>query len=231
LVQTLANNLAGGISLNTYIKTISPNPWTMETSQGTVTAKNVVFTLPTYESAELIRPLSAEAAEALREIPYAPIKVIHLGFKRTDISHRLKGFGYLVVPSEKKNILGCLWSSSLFSDRAPEGHVLLTVFMGGMTNPVMATKTNEDLLQFALLDLGPMLGVREAPHFYSVTSYEKAIPQYTRGHSERLEKLTAMEKKYSGLYFAGNYRAGISVSDVVQHAMEMALQLQKSARD
>jgi oxygen-dependent protoporphyrinogen oxidase len=56
------------------------------------------------------------------------------------------------------------------------------------------------------------------PGFARVTRYDRAIPQYTRGHLERMKALERAEKDNPGLLFAANYRGGIAVSDVVSSA-------------
>ena len=78
-----------------------------------------------------MRTLAASAADALRDIEYAPVLSIASLYRREDVKHALDGFGFLVPRVEHRRILGTLFSSSLFPGRAPEGTVLLTTFAGG----------------------------------------------------------------------------------------------------
>ena len=50
------------------------------------------------------------------------------------------------------------------------------------------------------------------------TRWERSIPQYTNGHASRMRALARAEARWPGLRFAGNYRGGISVGDVVKAA-------------
>jgi len=61
--------------------------------------------------------------------------VLALGFRRDQLSHPLDGFGFLVPEVERRRVLGAVFSSSLFPERAPAGHVMLTVFVGGTRDP------------------------------------------------------------------------------------------------
>jgi oxygen-dependent protoporphyrinogen oxidase len=55
-----------------------------------------------------------------------------------------------------------------------------------------------------------------------VTRWEHAIPQYERGHAQRIATLAAAEARWPGLRFLGNYRGGVSVADVIRSGLEAA---------
>ena len=94
-----------------------------------VTADRVILTTPAYVTSRLLAPLDAEASERLDRIEYSPIAVIGLGYER--LAHPLNGFGLLTTTSARKPILGVLWDSSIFPDRAPPGKKSLRVMIGG----------------------------------------------------------------------------------------------------
>src|SRR6185295_7667364 len=119
--------------------------------------------------------------EPLRELVYAPAASLALGFRREDVAHPLDGFGVLVPEAERRNILGAIFSSSLFPGRAPAGHVLVSCYMGGMRAPELATRDTAAAVGLALDDLRVMLGVRGRPAFVHHTVFPKAIPQYEVG--------------------------------------------------
>jgi len=56
---------------------------------------------------------------------------VGLGFKDADLVDNLNGFGFLIPPKENKKILGILFSSSIFPERAPKGYKLIRIIMGG----------------------------------------------------------------------------------------------------
>ena len=157
-----------------------------------------------------------------KDIYYPPLSVLALGFKREDIKHPLDGFGMLVPKVEGFQILGALFSSTLFSDRAPEGHVLLTVFMGGARQPENVLQTESDQIDMTLEDLKILLDVKGEPTFTHVTTWKKSIPQYNVGYGKFKDQLNHLENQYPGLYFTGNYWNGISVPDTMVNATEVA---------
>src|SRR5262249_50054019 len=122
------------------------------------------------------------------------------------------------LPSEQPDILGCVWSSRLFSNRAPDGKILLTVFMAGSQNPQQVQEPDKVLLMKALTFLRDPMKLTGEPIFSRVTRNERAIPQYTIGHRNRIKLLEQVEGNFPGLFFRGNYRGGLSVSDVVKNS-------------
>jgi oxygen-dependent protoporphyrinogen oxidase len=66
----------------------------------------------------------------LEGIAYAPVAIVSLGYRKSDVGHTMEGFGFLVSRSAGLDSLGSVWNSSLFPNRAPDGHMLLTSFVG-----------------------------------------------------------------------------------------------------
>lgn len=155
---------------------------------------------------------------SLAQLPYAPVTSLTLGFPRDAISHPLDGFGVLVPEKESLNILGCLFTSSIFPDRAPDGHVTLTVFIGGMRSPELVDLSEDEIKKLALKDLDLLLGVKSDPIFSHFTRWNKAIPQYETGFGAFLEIMDTIEEKNPGFYLVGNFRTGISLDACIRHS-------------
>ena len=156
-------------------------------------------------------------------IEHPPITVLQLGFRREDVAHPLDGFGVLVPSIESRfRILGALFPSSIFEGRAPEGHVLLSVFLGGTRRPDDARLPEEERLRIALADLRSLLGVSADPRFVRQIAWERSIPQYRLDHGERLAAIESFEASHPGLALGGNYRTGISVPDTLQNGHDLA---------
>lgn len=157
-----------------------------------------------------------------REIYHPPLSVVALGFKRSQVDHPLDGFGMLIPEVEDFQILGTLFSSSLFPSRAPSDHVLLTSFVGGSRRPEAALKGEAQVVDLVLKDLRLLLGINGNPTFDYHVLWEQAIPQYNVGYGKFKEKIEELETIYPGLYFTGNYRGGISVPDTMDTSMAVA---------
>jgi oxygen-dependent protoporphyrinogen oxidase len=158
-----------------------------------------------------------------------PVSVVTLGFKRSDIKHALDGFGMLVPEVENRKILGCLFSSTLFEDRTPYDHVMLTCFVGGTRQPKLTEMANQRLVDLVYLELDELLGI-SGPYVYArVDRWKQAIPQYNLGYQKIKDLIQAVELENKDFYFAGNYLEGISVGDCMLHAFNMAKRIDEES--
>ncbi len=161
--------------------------------------------------------------KAFDEVPYPPVSVMALGFDRSDVAHSLDGFGMLVPKVEDSfSILGTLFSSTLFSGRAPEDKVLLTTFVGGSRRPDLGRAETSELRSTVLQDLRELVGISGQPSFVRHIQWPRAIPQYTREHGSIQSLIKRLETRHPGLFLAGNYRTGISVGDAMESGANAA---------
>jgi len=174
-------------------------------------AESIVLALPAPEIARLIEPRDAAGAAALSGIPYAPVTVVHLVYPREGVEHPLDGFGLLCPGPERRRILGSLWLSTLFPGRVPEGSVLTTCFVGGARSPELAALPDQELVELVSSEQESLLGAHARPHVAGIVRWPGAIPQYNRGHLDRVARVAAMEAAHPGLHLAGSWRDGISV--------------------
>ena len=123
----------------------------------------------------------------------------------------------LIKQAENSPLLGVLFSSSMFDDRAPDGHVTLTCMMGGSIHPEYA----ENDEQVVIDELNRLLGVTGTPTFRHRTAWSHAIPQYGLDYQNVLDALESCESNHPGLHLAGNYRGGISVGDCIVNGLEL----------
>jgi oxygen-dependent protoporphyrinogen oxidase len=121
----------------------------------------------------------------------------------------------LIPKIEGFKILGTIFSSSLFPNRAPAGHLTLTSYIGGQRYPELALLPAEKLVALACEDLRVLLGVTGKPVFQHGVLYPKAIPQYNVGYGRYRELMNEIENRAAGLFFAGHYRDGVSLGDSI----------------
>lgn len=179
-------------------------------------ASAVVVATPAYAAAEIVRDLAPVAAGALKEIPYPPVTVVASAYRRREILHPLDGFGFLAPAKERPAVLGTLFSSTMFENRAPSEVAVLTTFVGGRRNPELATAGDAELRSAVQSELSRLLGVGAEPMWSEITRWTRAIPQYTMGHLERIAQVEEAERTLPGLYFCANYRGGVSIGDCVK---------------
>jgi oxygen-dependent protoporphyrinogen oxidase len=177
---------------------------------------SVVAAIPAWALAGLAVGKSGKRAlAALKDIPHPAVASVFVGYRRDQVRHPLDGFGALVPASEKRSILGAVFSSSLFAGRAPEGHVAVTAFAGGALQEAVATLPKGELTELVLGDLRDLLGAEGKPAFLRATLWKRAIPQYELGHGRHLAAYAQCERDNPGLFIGGNARDGISLPDCI----------------
>jgi oxygen-dependent protoporphyrinogen oxidase len=155
-------------------------------------------------------------------VEHAPVSSLFLGFTREQVKHPLDGFGVLVPAAEKRSVLGVLFSSSVFTGRAPAGHVAVTVMVGGTRRPELASLPTEQLLATVREDLARLLGVQGEPAFVRHTYWPRAIPQYNLGYEQYLSAISSVEQTHSGLFIGGQARDGIALSSCLAAGESLA---------
>lgn len=187
-----------------------------------VSAKNVVFATPSDATGKLLAQLDPVFEPLLTTVEYAAVAVVSLGYAKKDVGHSLDGFGFLVPRSAGFRILGTVWNSSLFPGRAPEGHALLTTFVGGATDPCAAKLSSEELTNLVHQEVALLLTIRGEPTFCNVTVWPRALPQYNLGHSELLDSIQKSLASFPGIFLTGNYLRGPAIGACVEQALTVA---------
>jgi oxygen-dependent protoporphyrinogen oxidase len=175
----------------------------------------VICATPAYVAAEMVSGLSQPLSGILGSIPYSSIAVVCLGFRREDVGHDLDGFGFLIPRREGKRILGSIWTSSIFTDRSPEGMVQMRTMIGGATDPGVVELSDGAILDAVIDDLTPILNLKGEPAYIRIFKYARGIPQFVIGHPARMEELKHRLRGQQGLYFTGNAYDGIGLNDCV----------------
>lgn len=202
---------------------LEDNVWQITGTLGnTVRAKNIIVACPTYVAAQLFRAFDEQLSIAFDAFPYAPIIVVATGHRRKDISHPLDGFGFLIPRNQKLRTLGSIWTSSIFADRAPSGHIQFRSMLGGAGDPSVLELTDDELLATIRKELGPLVGIKAGPVFVRIYRWHKGIPQFILGHIERRTRLELMAALYPGLHMVGNTYYGVGLNDCVKMAHRVA---------
>jgi oxygen-dependent protoporphyrinogen oxidase len=229
LVRALAKNLGSALLTETKVAEISRQSTVsfdlrLETRSGTesVSTKSLILATPTDITGSLLSQLDSSFLSALTSIEYAAVAVVSLGYRQQDIGHSLNGFGFLVPRSAGLRVLGSVWNSSLFPGRAPEGHALLTSFVGGTTDPAATKLKPEELASLVHREIAPVLSLENDPVFSNVTIWPRALPQYNLGHADRLAAAARACSRFPGLWLTGNYLQGPAIGTCVDQALAVA---------
>lgn len=229
LTNSLAGQLpAGSVRLDTSVETIIPGPphrlvWKHGRDTGSEEFDAVILAVPAGGLAQLtFGALGERPLASLDNILHPPVSSLFLGYRREQIAHPLDGFGGLVPAVEHRDVLGILFSSTLFPGRAPAGHVGLTVFVGGMRQPQHARLPTKELLTKVARDLRELVGASGEPAFVKHSYWPRAIPQYQLGYERHFETMAQLERRHPGVFVGGNARDGISLPDCVKSGLKLA---------
>jgi protoporphyrinogen/coproporphyrinogen III oxidase len=201
-----------------------PPSYSLVTGHGQIDADAVVLAGPSADSAALLQSVDPVLASALEQIPSAPLAVVCLGYDQADLARRasIDGFGFLVPRGQNIRMLGALWESSIYPNRAPSGKVLLRVMIGGACDPEAVTLDDHSLVSHVRHDLARTMGLTRPPEFTRIIRHRRGIPQYVTGHLERVRRIEALLTRHPGLFLAGNSYRGVSLNACVSEADQIA---------
>jgi oxygen-dependent protoporphyrinogen oxidase len=220
LAMKLGSTLTNNIFLESSVKKVTKrcNNWLVTTCNKNLELSEhefdqVISTIPSHKikSIEWENIENKKQLDVLSSSTHHPLALVFLGYKRKDVTHPLDGFGFLVPEVENMKILGTLFSSTLFPNRAPEGQVLLTTFVGGERDPELAKQTNDQILSTAKKELVKILGITGEPTLQEIKKWSKAIPL---PDDKMILSKKAAEKiacQNPGLSFSGSYLSGVSL--------------------
>ena len=179
-------------------------------------ADSVIIAAPAYAASQLVRGLDAELADKLLTIPYVSTATVSMAFKRKDVAHPLKGFGFVVPRTEKRKIMAATWTSMKFKHRAPEDAVLIRCFVGGAKDSGLVSLGDTEMIRAVRDELREIMGIDAAPVLVRVYRWINSMPQYTVGHQERIEWIEQRVAGRKGLFLTGSAYHGIGISDSVR---------------
>jgi oxygen-dependent protoporphyrinogen oxidase len=231
LIETLAQRLAPVLHLASpvhrieYVDSEATHRWRVSCRETTWHCRELVLACPAYVQAQLLEPLCSELAREVKTIPYVPVAVIALGYRENQLGKRLVGFGYLTTSRSQSRMLGAQWCSSIFPDRAPEGHVLMRYMAGGSRRLQVLEQPDDFLVSEAHDEARRLLAIQGAPCYSRVIRWPRAIPQYTLGHHKRLARIRNLLSQWPGLHLTGNAYEGVSLNDCVERSNQLATYL------
>jgi oxygen-dependent protoporphyrinogen oxidase len=227
LIEALVEKLGDRVKTGTPVKGIekSESLYKLHTAEGVVESDSVVLACPAHASANIIKDLDGEISGTLTDIPYPSLSVVCFGYSKEKVGHALDGFGFLIPHKEGRRILGTLWDSSIFPNRAPEGHVLLRTMIGGAQSPELGMLDDDTLMRYAFKDLKSIVSLKGDPDMVRIYRWEKAIPQYGIDHQKKLAFIDERLEKYPGLYITGNAYRGVGINDCVENSYKLSEQI------
>jgi protoporphyrinogen/coproporphyrinogen III oxidase len=183
----------------------------------------VIYATPAHAlSDQLIGEETDKNLATIAKMPYAPLTVLNMGFRKSDLAHKLDSAGFIVHKSESNSLLGVMFTSSILDERTPGGNHLITVFVGGTQNADFAIEPVNIIKTAVLKDLNKYLGVKAYPVYVKSFTYPRAIPQFGQDYAEIVSAINNFEQQYDGICLAGQYRFGQGVESCIRGAFGLA---------
>lgn len=187
-----------------------------------VATKKVISTIGAYNLGKIAPFISAEGLKKIAALHYTRVIEIVLGFDQWK-GIQLDAFGGLIPFKEKRDILGALFMSSLFSGRAPEGGALFSIFLAGVRRPEIYLMNDEQIKEILRKEVSELFHLKEySPDLLKIIRHEWAIPQYEADSGERFSAVEEIGKQYPGFVVGGNLRNGIGMADRILQAKTLA---------
>ena len=170
-----------------------------------------VLAIPAEDAAGLVAV--PDLANRLAAFHRAPAALVYLGFPAAAVPRARDGFGLLVAQGEDVRVLGVVFESTVWPDRAPAGHVLLRCIFGGGRDPEATKLDDAALTAQAVRDVGVVLGATATPTHTSVVRWQRGVAQYRLGHRDRVRDAVALARSQRIALAGADYR-GPGINDL-----------------
>jgi oxygen-dependent protoporphyrinogen oxidase len=197
--------------------------WTLDVARGERLAADAVLLAIPAGAAARVLPAAADGdlRAGLATIAYGSTATVFLGYARKDVAHPLDGVGFVVPRAMGRSILAGTWVSSKWDDRAPEGSVLLRVFVGGPRGEELAAGGDDALERVARSELLSLMGLDAEPTLVRVFRFPRASAQMRVGHLARMRSVhERLERAAPGVRIAGGGYDGVGIPDCIRQGQE-----------
>lgn len=188
-----------------------------------INTPNVISTIGAYSLPDVFPFLGENDLDKLSTINYAKMIEVSVALRQGALKPKYHSFGGLIPQKENRKILGILFPSVCFPNRAPKGGDTLAVYMGGIKKPQMYDLSDSELNNIVEHELKDLFDISPAEILFTkIFRHPYAIPQYEKSSGERFETIERIQKENPGLIIAGNLRDGIGMSDRIKQAFAIS---------
>jgi oxygen-dependent protoporphyrinogen oxidase len=222
LVKALAQNL-DDLRLQSPVQAITPSRggWEVDVHGHREVFDGVILACSAPQLSRLTA-FDPELSQALGRITSTTTVTIQFVFAKHQVRHELLGSGFVVPHVEGKAITACTYSHLKYEGRAPRGKALLRCHLGNAMNQAVVMRADCEIVDLALRELRPLLGLIGEPQACVLTRHWEVLPQYDVGHMDLVDRIEQRLAIHPGLDLAGNGLKGVGVGDCVKQAKAIA---------
>ena len=159
----------------------------------------VVFTGSVTSALKIFKNFDVDGLPEPPDLTPTPITVVHTAWKKKDID--MNAFGFLVSKKEKQSILGALFSSKIFANRADESLFLTKIMVPGNSELFSDTEVADRSSD----SFNRILKTKASPVWSRVERVKGGIPRYLPGFGAYkralAEKLTRQQVVPAGWHY------------------------------
>ncbi|MFI9808941.1 protoporphyrinogen oxidase [Streptomyces sp. NPDC052301] len=180
-----------------------------------IDADAVIVAVPAGPASRLLGqvPGTSPAVSALAEVPYASVATVTLAYPRSAFPGGLSGRGYAAyrVPAvEGKAVKEVTFTTVKWPHLAGEVEIV-RCSLGRLGEEHLLERDDADLVALATAELAEATGVTGAPVASRVSRWADALPQYTVGHLDRVQRIRDAVAAQPGLAVCGALYDGVGV--------------------
>ncbi len=221
-IEGIRAKLTGEIRLNQKVTGITADKVVQLASGENIQAEAILLTTPAYVTRELVTEVSPGLTRGLQEIRTISSATVSMGFKEDEINYPLDGFGFVVSSKEPTHLVASTWNSTKLAGRAPAGHVLMRVFLGGHRGESDVFLKEDEIIALARAEIKKVMGITAAPVLTRIFRWINANTQYEVGHFERVARYKGYCPPW--LLLTGASYDGVGIPDCVRQGRATARQ-------
>ncbi|CAN5682689.1 hypothetical protein BH24ACT26_BH24ACT26_01860 [soil metagenome] len=182
-----------------------------------------VLAVPVFAATEILASICPDAARELDAIEYASVALVNLVYPPGAATLPPSGSGILVPSSEGRMLAGCTWTSRKWPHAAPsDGALTVRCFIGRSGDDAALELGDDELAARAHGELCEAMGIGAPPRATKVVRWARAIPQYSVGHNERMDRIDAALAPRPTIALAGAGYRGSGLPDCIRQGEEAA---------
>ncbi len=235
LIDWVARSIEGQIRIihgqASEVGRLNNGNWRVNTDDGEEESRDLVLACPAFRAGELIGGIDAELSDNLHSIPYSSAITVMVGYRRSEVTHPLDGFGFLVPKRERRQMAACTWVNTKFPSRVSSDYVVVRAFIVGRDADELTAASDAEIVETVRAELQRLMGIGSGVQFTTVHRWPKSMPQYTVGHAQRAKRIDDLMRNHPRLHLVGNAYDGVGIPDCVRLAKAAAERIARGRQE
>lgn len=203
----------------------------LESKEESTLADAVVIATSAAIAGGIVNAVDPLLTEQLTRITAASSAIVIQAIDCSQIERQFDGYGIIVPSALDRKVIATSFSSNKFSQRAPDGKLLIRTFIGGALQSDLVDLNDDELIEIAKNELVKTVGFTGDAELTQVHRWRNCMPQYHVGHLEIMNQIDELMAKHPGIELAGNSYRGVGVPACIQSGYEAVDRLVLSFAD